>query len=304
MKSLFIAFALLFTLPSQLLASSCPPPPVPLRMLTEQSQVIVVGRIISSEETVLPYYTGLKAELEVHQVLQGVVKKNIISIYMNFWVEQQMKDKVTDVGRILAFLNVHDEVPDIYFPSSYQNGYKILDEAGISAYRQRIKELQGINAIKDEKRRDHLTVNWLINCASNGYTYWEGAYDLSPYGGFLQYYDYESEELATRFVLSDMQKQRIRAIVLKQSKLSYLELGLITTIVNGPDPELLRHMIQTLKATDHENLYTQQQLMRQIATMMERDDLQEPLDQIISLDYNDEFEQKANKIALTFINKL
>ena len=65
MKSFLFAFVLLFTLPQQTFASTCPPPPVPLRQLVQNSEYIVVGTIHSKEEVTTDYYTRLKIELEV-----------------------------------------------------------------------------------------------------------------------------------------------------------------------------------------------------------------------------------------------
>jgi len=304
MKSLLIAIAILCALPSQVLASTCPSPPVPLRLLVPNSEYILIGRITSIEETTVENYTRLTATFEVNNVLQGRIKSKTISLYLDNWMELQLAESESDEGRMLVFINASEDDVDFYYPSAFRDSYKKLDEQGLNAYRQRIKELQGINAIKDEKRRDQLTVDWLINCATNRYTYWEGAYDLSPAGSFLEYYDYETDEFIPRIKLSFKQKQRIRASVLSQTKITYIELGLIMTLVDGPDPELLRFMMKTLKSTATEYLYRQQGLMRQITVMSERQDLSDALAEINTIDYDDDYEKRINKIAQTFINKL
>lgn len=305
MKSFLFAIAILCSLPSQIIASTCPPPPMPLRYLVPISENILIGHVLSMEEITLNSgHKGLQAEFEVHQVLQGKIKTKTIPIFMEGWVEQLMGESTTDEGRMLVFVNLSDEDGKRYFSSSYQSSFKMLDEAGLKVYKQRIKELQAINTLKDETRREGRTVDWLIDCASNHYTYWEGAYDLSSYGGFLQYYDYEKEELVERIALSATQKQRLKEIVLNRTEITYLELSLIPAITDGPDPELLRFMIKTLKLTDAQYLYQQQALMGQIALMTKRQDLSDSLDQIRSLAYDDDHSKKVNTIAKDFINKL
>ena len=305
MKSFLFAIAILCALPSQIIASTCPPPPVPLRQLVPNSENILIGRILSLQEiTVDNQYQRTQAEFEVHQVLKGKIKSKTISLFMDPWAQQVIDGSTSDEGRMLIFINLSQVDGKLYYPTAYQDSYKMMDEAGLRIYRQRIKELQGINTLKDETRRNQLTVDWLINCASNRYTYWEGVYDLGPSGHFLEYYDYEKEQAITRVELSATQKQKIRAIILKQTRFSYLELGLINTILEGPDPEILGLLVKNLKSTKTEDLYFQQFLMRQIAFMTQRKELLEAMVQLDSIGFVDDYEEKVIVIAKDFLNKI
>lgn len=304
MKSLLFAIAILCALPTQIKASTCPPPPIPLRQLVPNSEYILIGRIVSTQEITENDFGGHQAEFEVHHVLQGNIKSKTITLFLDRWKQQFIDENTSDGGRMLIFVNPSRDDKNVYVPSSYQSSYKMIDEAGLQIYRQRIKQLQAINTLKDETRRNLLTTDWLIDCANNPYTYWEGAIDLGPTGNFLKHYDYEKEEFITRIELSVQQKQQIRAIILGQTEITYLELGLIMTVTDGPDPELLKFMIKTLASTPTEHLYRNQGLMRQIAVVSERQDLSDVLAEIYTLEYDDDYEENANKLAQDFIKKL
>ena len=306
MKSFLFAIAILCAIPSQILASTCPPPPMPLRQLVSNSENILIGRVLSVQQNTINDIGGLQAEFEVHQVLQGKIKTKTIFLFMDPWTQQRMNDKITDGGRMLVFLNLPKNTQGLYFPSAYQSSYKILDEAGLNAYRQRIKEVQAIQALKDEKRRDQLTINWLISCTENPYTHWEGAYELALHSSFLGYYDEEKGDFVARIVLSESQKLRIRTMFLGLTEIQGTDLFLIDTIAGWEDIEIRYLLVNYLKSVDSKLLYQHQNLMYRIETMTQREDLRETLEKLRNLKFRDDlsWEEQLNVIGIEFVKLL
>ena len=303
MKSLLIALVILFAIPQQTFASTCPPPPVPLRQLVQQAEYVVIGTIRSTEEVIVFNYKGLKVTMEVQQVLQGHIGTKTISLFLDPWMELRMGQLPHAAEQMIVFINFSEE-EQIYVPSSYKSSYKVLDKQGITAYRQRVKEIQAINTLKDEKRRDQLTVDWLINCAENPYTHWEGAYELAPYSGFMRYYDEELEDYVTRITLTEPQKQRLRKLILEQTEIQQVDILLIDTISGWQDPEIHQLLVNFLKSIDPQLLWQQNYLLHRLAATSQREDLSETLEKLNTLEYNDDYQEQANAIAVEFVGLL
>jgi hypothetical protein len=90
--------------------------------------------------------------------------------------------------QILVFLDKDDNK---YSTHALTYGLKTLEQSEYEIYKSRILEIQKILKITDKKERRIKTVDWLIDCASNPVTKWEGLQDLAPQSDFISYYDFQ-----------------------------------------------------------------------------------------------------------------
>ncbi len=171
---------------------ACPaPPPQPLRQLYAQSAHVVVARVGKSEitktegedEDVMTY---LKTALLVSSTLKGEPEP---VVYIHHWMYQEYKDaisSVTDGEQLLVFLSQNKE-DGTYYVDDMSYGIKKLSDAHLKVYVQRIEELASI--MKAEKPGDTEIVEWLVRCAEDPVTQWEGAYELA-----MSHYAVEAEK--------------------------------------------------------------------------------------------------------------
>ena len=307
MKSIVIAIAILCSLPNQLLASTCPPPPTPLRQLVNHSETIVIGQVRSVQEFTEEFYNGMKVTLDVEQVIQGKLKTETIDVYMDIWSTSYKEQDGLDGSRLMAFINPSEEFQSVYFPTSYQNGYKFLNDSAMKTYQRRIKELQAINALNNEKRREELTVDWLIRCAENPDTRWEGSSELAPFSNYMNVFDEEKNEFIKKIQLSDSQKLRIENIILNSSDLSYIEMELIDAISGWNNTKIYQWIKQNLKTVAPQLLYQKQFLMHRLAIETQRDELIEIISKFAEISFeNDEekWQKEMNEMAYKFVEVL
>lgn len=188
--ALFLALAVGFSIfpfsvaasPTAAATVSCPvEPPKPLRTLYRLSERIVEGRVIEfrpleGEEN----ENQGKTAFAVMENLKGDAGDRAINVY--HWFSSEEADGATGNFRpgetYLLFLeNGENEESDGYRIIDYRHGVKKLSEDDLKVYVKRIEELQWIMR-QSEPDPDEL-VEWLVRCAEERATRWEGAYELS-----------------------------------------------------------------------------------------------------------------------------
>ncbi len=180
-------------------AVACPaPPPQPLRVLYLQSPQIVIARLGKTEaikpadaeaaENQDSEATQLRTALLVSSTLKGETKP---VVYVNHYTYGDYKDGLSseEEGQtLLVFLRPQDEGEDFYV-DDMSFGVKKLSDADLKVYVQRIEELASI--MKAEKPGETEIVEWLVRCAEEPATQWEGAYELMSSSYMV---DYEQEQ--------------------------------------------------------------------------------------------------------------
>jgi len=152
--------------------------PNALRTLYWQSNQIVVARLGQSVPVKKNAQNSmLKTALEVSSTLKGNNRKKTLYLYHWGWGEDQEVPGGFKTGdTVLIFLK----------PRVEENGYEVVDtsrgvkklsEADLRVYRQRLEELAAITA---SARPDAAAiVEWLVRCAEDPATRWEGAYEIA-----------------------------------------------------------------------------------------------------------------------------
>lgn len=197
-------------------AAACPEaPPVPLRVLYQRSERVVVARIENSVEDKVTeeYEQGkwiqIRKSLSVHTNLKGEDAGELVLIDSDYKenptfnqnqvnAEEVVEDKETlpqsetaeivsderepvvdklAVGkRLLLFLKKSDSSEDGYELTDYRYGAKELSDADLRVYELRLRELKEILSAHEEQNEK--IVAWLIRCAEEPATRWEGVSEL------------------------------------------------------------------------------------------------------------------------------
>jgi hypothetical protein len=189
---------------------ACPmPPPQPLRQLYAQSAHIVVAKVGKSEVTKTEgededEMSHLKTALLVSSTLKGEPEP---VVHVHHWSYREYKDAIssaTEGEQLLVFLSQNKEDGN-YYVDDMSYGIKKLSDADLKVYVQRIEELASI--MKAEKPSDAEIVEWLVRCAEDPATQWEGAYDLA-----MSHYVIEAEkEQAEREAASGVEASETEA---------------------------------------------------------------------------------------------
>ena len=106
-----------------------------------------------------------------------------------------------------------------------------------STYKARIREMQQL--LKDEKT-DNQTRNiteWLVKCAEQRCTRWEGTYELSPRSDFMSYYDTDGIN-GKAFSPDQKQRQCLFNTLLAVDTMNYGDIAL-ADLTMGLDDSLL-----------------------------------------------------------------
>ncbi len=269
--------------------------PRPLRKLIIESQYIVYARVIDVDAvTDQNPLTDHKAILVVEQLYQGDKLNDTLDVYFNSAMTCPMPAVYEKGTMVLAFL---DRVKDKnqYQTHALSYGSKKMTWDAISAYKERIIEMQQINNLTDVVEKNTKTIDWLVRCATNPDTRWEGVYELSPESGFLWHYDRGKDTLVSIQKLSDEQQAALRKSALEIKSFSYADMELIDLVEERNDTELLHFLTDHLKKTDVTLLSNELKVMQKITWMTKRADLENVMAKLNALYYA--YKRDDEKIA-------
>ena len=166
------------------------PPPKPLRALYTESDLVVVARlgqtvpvlVATADENFRVYLT--KTELRVSSTVKGKGNHGVVPLYQVRWeaINQEEGEHEyhpsadTDNDQMLFFLRQRED-GEGYEETDKYYGVKKLSDADLRAYVERMDELALI--LQQEKPDPARIVEWLVRCAEEPATRWEGLYELS-----------------------------------------------------------------------------------------------------------------------------
>lgn len=183
-----------------------------------------------------------------------------------------------------------------------------LNEAGFTAYKNRIKEMQKI-LTEDKKEQEELTLEWLVKCAENRDTRWEGTYELSPESDFMSFYD-RNERVRKDIYLSGSQRKRLFDAFMQTDSLDYSDLSLADMIKDVDDCQVLGKLKKALTnlntgADHYYYLYDAQAIMYRIVHYSGHTGLKDIHTAISKLSFWEETEKaKGIKLLQQFIDKM
>ncbi|HEU4593545.1 MAG TPA: hypothetical protein VFS10_00150 [Pyrinomonadaceae bacterium] len=163
-------------------ASACPiSPPTPLRMLYQKSERVVVARAGHSEPDKTSNDDSYRrTTFHIGESLKGGHGESTLQVV--HYTNPETPEFVGNFkkgDRLLLFLN-YDDGQNAYRVNDMRHGAKKLSDEDLKIYLRRIEELSAI-LLKDKPDEQEI-VEWLVRCAEEPATRWEGAYEL--YAGY------------------------------------------------------------------------------------------------------------------------
>lgn len=289
-------------------ASPYPISPRPLRLLVAESEHILFGHVVKIEKTDLirekkVYDVRTTAVIAIKERLQGNVKEDTIRINFRPNMICPASDMYYENLDVLAFL---DGTNGKYSTHALSYGSKtLIQPEDYSIYKQRIVEMQLILKNTDKITQLKQTIEWLVKCAENDITRWEGTYELSPQSDFMS--EYSKEKFANyQMLLSEAQKKRLKEVFLNSAGQPYLDLGLADLVYSGNEDEidavLLCQLKEIIEDTDY---WTVLDYMERLAHLNDSDAAKSCIAEMIKFldDYltRSQNEEKMNAIRLRFV---
>jgi hypothetical protein len=174
---------------------ACPvvQPPQPLRKLYMESARVVVARVGASE-VVESRGDAVHVRVTLH-VTENVKGEGERVARLYFWRDKNESPEAPQLvtfsaraapplkqgERFLFFLDTHEDRGDGYQVNDSGYGIKQLSDEALKVYLERMKELADITRGESEDKA--ALVEWLVRCAEEPATRWEGAYELLESAG-------------------------------------------------------------------------------------------------------------------------
>lgn len=162
--------------------------PVPLRDLYVMSDLVVVGNfgettaveLVGVDENAVFESYLMRTELKVSSTAKGAGNYSKLHVYHHGWkFRGEMSNALgqyEDGDKLLIFLKRREGM-DGYEMTDASYGIKKLTEAALKVYLQRLDELFLI--MQEEEPDPARIVEWLVRCAEEPETRFEGLYELS-----------------------------------------------------------------------------------------------------------------------------
>lgn len=285
--------------------------PKPLRLLYNESDLIVVARIGESKGLEREGEAQrLKTTLHVSSTLKGKSKRSTVDLY--HWSYGDLNGPFAAGKELLLFLKATKPEPGRKPRGGYEiadSRYGIRNVTGreLRAYLDRIEELSHLSP--DRGPVDAAIVEWLVRCAEDPATRWEGATELvaSIDRDAEQTVDEDSEAESTTSAstetdreeqdpaeatesepdfsawLSAEQKTRLTTALLQTERVQEGDLELIELARRWNNPRLVPFLIEQLHRVEANPPRLAERLMETVATTVK----DETIKQLVEI-YHDE----------------
>lgn len=281
--------------------------PRPLRKLVLESEIIITGYVkdIVKIERKKNSYESVAAVIRVDDVLQGNVRETEITVpYPAGFICPAPPHYVKDT-HVVVFL---DSEKGGYRTHALSYGVKTLEPAGVEIYKARIVELQKILKITDADEQFIQTTEWLVACAENPVTRYEGVYELSPDSDFMSYYDQEKAG-SYAFMLTSEQKNRLKAALMNGEEGEYHDFGLIDLVYPDNEREIFTYMLTKLERISPQHLWFADGYMKRLRLSRDSEKLRGLIDEFEKKQFDYKLEAKARderlqKIVSEFVTEI
>ena len=149
-------------------------PAQPLRALYLQSDRVVVAMVGKTIPLKKSGDDGLvRTSLTVSQTIKGDGHKPIVEVFQ--W-DAARPNRAKEGDTVLAFLQRKEDAKDGYEPIYGSSSIKSLSESDLGAYLLRLAQLKELIARSSADPKD--ITEWLVQCAEDPATRWEGTFEL------------------------------------------------------------------------------------------------------------------------------
>ena len=295
---------------------SYPITPQPLRKLIKNSEYIIIATVdnptkpgdttsyIDKEtgDTVTIIESNFSgdgvANLDIKEVLKGNISSPEITVNYEAGLICPTPASYPDKKTVLAFLTKED-TSETYSTYGLSYGSKIMkNDKELKVYKDRITDFIDISNIWWKRKRKLATVEWLVKCAENKYTRWEGVYELSRSRKSNSRYDQSKVEDFSEHLTKE-QKTRLEQAFFSTDTVGQDELLLANFVEKSNYPEMKQHLLKNLTFADY---YIVDEIMAKVIDINPNNKLKEILKKVEGIDYNDkEKESKQEKLIDQFI---
>lgn len=200
------------------------------------------------------------ATLHIKEVLKGSLDgKSSITVRFSNLLCPAGPD-YPDKRTVIAFLEKSSNAEVQYGTVNGLAGSKVMSsKEDLDAYRQKILSFLAFANDIDKKRAGNLFIGWLVSCTENKYTYWEGAFQLSPKGYFNNCTDCPKRGVYYK-LLTPLQLSRLEDIFFSRKVQDRDDLLLISFVSKKSRQTLKAYLLNSLTDADY---YLSSEIMEQ-----------------------------------------
>jgi hypothetical protein len=209
--------------------------PTPLRFMCDKAQIIGVATCIGIDTTKIidcPHDT--RAQLHFGRIIKGNKKDSIITSHLFTGLVCPEPARLWTGDIALVFLCDYGKESGAFDICANHRGAKHLNEDAMNVYIERIEEYFQIPA-EDPDRKEQL-IEWLVKCAVDSVTRWEGVYDLAANWGI-------KVEPEPSTILTFEQQQRMYEAILSMSKIYDIEMTMLSFVDELVDKRIQSQLI-------------------------------------------------------------
>ena len=280
-------------------AFSYPISPRPLRLLVSESKYIVVGYVTETfaKKKTKDEWGARVARINVLEILQGEISDKQIELTFSPNMICPSPDRYTDKTFVIAFLDKEDGV---YSTHALSYGSKTLEHADIAVYKSRIFEMQQILKIQDKIEQRRETIDWLVKCAENEATRWEGTYELSPYGDFMSDQP-KLDKHGSRIGLSVSQKERLKVALLATRNIAKPDFDLVDLVYAGNANTVDSFLIRGLKKLTGQDYWMADSFMHRLKHKSDSPETLKIIDEVGELAFEDDKHGRVKTLITKFL---
>lgn len=287
-------------------AMAYPIPPRPLRALVAESQYILVGYVVKTFDK----ETGKKkkrkshfsenriARIAVLELLKGQLNADTIELEFNPYMFCPAPAMYYDSTQVICFLN-RDDNKNLY-TQALSYGSKTLNPEEIAVYKARIAEIQNIAHIENASQKLTETTEWLVKCAENPATRWEGVFELKPGSNFMSFYSHDAG-IAFDSLLTGEQKERLFQALLSTPEINYYEFALVDLAYKGHESQIDAMLLKSLKALSTENYWLADEYFSRLRYRNLSADMRNLMDRFSEIKFDSQKTEEFKAIINDFI---
>lgn len=259
-----ILLILLLTMGLVVQSAAYPIDPRPLRKLVIESEYILIGHvqeIYNQKKKKKDPFSYAVARIEVREVLKGTIKTAAVEVAFEPNMVCPAPARYIPGTEVVVFLDKRDN--GMFETHALSYGARATTLPDIAVFRDRIREMQQIQTITDTDQQFLETTEWLVKCAEQEATRWDGVYELTPESDFMSYYA-QSERLPFKYMLTYEQKQRLKNALLATTVAGYSDFGLVDLVYLGNEEVVSRYLLDGLKKLPTDQLWYAGEYMKRL----------------------------------------
>lgn len=284
--------------------------PRPLRKLVIESENIVwayVADLGTVKQTKKKDYDWDKdyATLIIKERLQGNLSADTIKVFFRSGLICPAPGVFFKGETVLAFLDKHEK-GEGYNVHALSYGVKHgLTEQEFAIYKIRITEMQDLIKSGEATKCNDCILEWLVKCAEQKCTRWEGTYELSPQSDFMSYYD-RDQHIQKDIFLSKLQRERLFSALMTVDSINYDDIGLIDIVKGMNDSMLLDFLKVRLPRVHQDYLWPAKDIMDRIVELTGSPELEKLAEEFndVYFDYSEKGKNSCKKILSDFIGRM